>query len=389
MTERTISEVLNIKTGQISSANAFLDKIPYFVGKERRALEEHIQDGEKYLVCPICFQPLKIRSIQGKYATHFAHLYDSDDCPIKTNQHYTQEEIRNIQYGHVKESERHKHMKDLIVASLSCDPRFSDIRKEPVIRDINELKKRRRPDVFATFSAQTIVFEIQLWTTWLKVLVERDRHYQKNQIFIGWIFDHFEPTELNSLGQDVLSADNNNAFVINETTLYRSQQEHRFFLKCHYQEPVLQQEKIELIWKTQEVCFHDMHLDYQKYKFYYFDFETTYHTLQEQVLLERQKQQEKERVSKIVIQSQMTQELRQPIKLKQESNRVESTVKTPIQKIGKRNECQESLPDWCNPNAVFVCERCGKKTTDWKQLNTATNTCICGECLKQPNKEEM
>lgn len=146
---------------------------------------------------------MKIRSIRGKYATHFAHLYDSDACPIKTNQQYTQEEIRNIQYNNVKESERHKYVKELIFSSLSSDPKFSDIKKESPVKDKEERKKPRRPDVLANINEQQFVFEIQLWTTWLKVLIARDQHYQRNQIFIGWIFDHFDSNELNTLGYDV------------------------------------------------------------------------------------------------------------------------------------------------------------------------------------------
>jgi uncharacterized protein YbaR (Trm112 family) len=143
MTQHVISTVLNMKTGQTEEAQVYLDQLPYLVGKERRALEEHIQDHTKYLVCPYCRQSLKIKSITGKYAAYFAHLKDSDACEIKTDSNHTREEICAITYNRVTESHRHKIMKEMIIASVCGDPQFSHVKQESIIRDNQNPKKWR------------------------------------------------------------------------------------------------------------------------------------------------------------------------------------------------------------------------------------------------------
>jgi hypothetical protein len=119
MAERTITEVINKQTGEIIRADQFFSQPEWVTFTERRSLEEYIQRREEYLICPYCYQKVRIRGTpRGVYTMHFAHLYDSDDCPIKTNQRYTQDEILRMQYNGVKESDRHKAVKHLIAKSL-------------------------------------------------------------------------------------------------------------------------------------------------------------------------------------------------------------------------------------------------------------------------------
>jgi hypothetical protein len=113
LTTRTIKEVLNIQTGEFIKSDDFFSLSEEIIFQGRRKLEEYNQNGEKLLVCPFCYQPVKIRgSITGKKSMHFAHLYDSGDCPIKTTNKYTEEEIRRMKYNGQKESEIHKTIKN-------------------------------------------------------------------------------------------------------------------------------------------------------------------------------------------------------------------------------------------------------------------------------------
>lgn len=107
--EYTINEVFDIKEEQIYQANEFLSKSEHELMHWRRALEESILMGKPRLICPYCHQMLKLcgRKCQRGVVSYFSHLYDSEDCPIKTTTQLTKEEIEIRKYGKVNESKRH------------------------------------------------------------------------------------------------------------------------------------------------------------------------------------------------------------------------------------------------------------------------------------------
>lgn len=421
MTERTIAEVINKQTGEIIEADQFFSQPEWVTFTERRSLEEYIQRREEYLICPYCYQKVRIRGTpQGVYTMHFAHLYDSDDCPIKTNQHYTHDEILRMQYNGVKESDRHKAVKHLIAKSLLADPHFSEIESERIFHHQGGLKEWRKPDISSKFKGFHVVFEIQLSTTFLSIVVERDLFYKANQTFILWIFDNqFDPLQQKFTEKDVIYANNCNAFVVNSETLEYSQQQNEFYLHCYYLEPVIEYGKIVTHWRNQKVSFHELTFDYQQYKVHFFDFTTKYQALQTllqqereaQQKLQQQKeaeqralQQEKERQQKLQEQKEAEQRALQREKEAQQKvlqeNRIsENHVKKPtftntqdpvnqtkqVVTSGHQKLQVSNMPDYFNPSKKFPCQICGKMTTgeDWWFFDTKTNTCKCKQCLRE------
>ena len=47
----------------------------------------------------------------------------------------------------------------------------------------------RKPDVIAKYNNLNIVFELQLSTTFISVVVQRDIFYRLNDYFIIWVFN--------------------------------------------------------------------------------------------------------------------------------------------------------------------------------------------------------
>jgi len=124
---------------------------------------------------------------------YFKHVLEDGRCPQITRGELTMEEINARKYNGAKESARHIQMKEYVVKSLSADSRFSNIRVEK--RWTGELSGEwRQPDVRATYNGIDIVFEIQLSTTFLDVIVERRRFYQREGGLLFWIFADFKTT---------------------------------------------------------------------------------------------------------------------------------------------------------------------------------------------------
>ncbi|WP_017293605.1 DUF6035 family protein [Geminocystis herdmanii] len=275
---RTIQEVLNIQTGEYLSADYFFSLSEDVIFKGRRKLEEYNQREEKLLVCPFCYQSVKIRGNKtGKKSMHFSHLYDSGDCPIKTSNKYTEDEIRRMKYNGQKESERHKMLKNFIGEFLEKDNRFYDVRIERNFQDKGLSKEWKRPDVAAKFRDLDIVFEIQLSTTFLSVIVEREVFYQKNKTFIIWFFNQFhtQADEQKFTEKDIIYLNNNNAFVINNETILKSQQENKLIFLCYYEEAYIDKNNyiIKTDWTSEYITFDELKFDYINYKLYYYNTE--------------------------------------------------------------------------------------------------------------------
>lgn len=136
--------------------------------------------GNARFICPECKQPVKINGhkLQRGRVCYFAHFKDSDDCPYKTGTNRTKEEIERLKYSLVQESERHKRLKAVIASALEGEKSKSmGVGKVECEKRINSeipYLKWRRPDIYAEYNGRKYVFELQLSTTFVSVIVDRD-----------------------------------------------------------------------------------------------------------------------------------------------------------------------------------------------------------------------
>lgn len=285
---RTVKKVLNLHDGQIIEADDYFNRTEEEVFLERRLLEEAAQRKEKTLVCAICQQPLKIRGDRnGSISIHFAHLYDSGDCPIKTGKKYSKEEILRMMFNGVKESHLHIKLKNAIASIISRDDRFSKVKVDEVFKSEGLSKEWKKPDVSTEFNSEKVVFEVQLSTTFLSVIVQRELFYRENSTYIMWLFSEFN-TDIEAqkfTEKDIIYSNNNNAFVINDETIERSAVDGKFYIYCYYRKPVASESGyITFEWVKELITFDDIKYDNESYKVYYFDSKKEKESLQQELL---------------------------------------------------------------------------------------------------------
>lgn len=242
--ERTIEIVLDVENGQIYHANDFFAKPEHELIHWRRALEESILLGKPRLVCPYCKQMLKLcgRHDSRGVVSYFSHLYDSDDCEIKTTTELSKEEIEAHKYGQVCESVRHKELKRAIADALSGEKSLeigiSSVETEKKISSQLPYMNWRRPDVQAVYRGKRLVFELQLSTTFLSVVADRDIFYRLNGYYIIWLFNFDNNKEYvnlhNLMCKDIYYANKRNVFIFDNRAQELSIERGELILCCRW-----------------------------------------------------------------------------------------------------------------------------------------------------------
>lgn len=151
------------------------------------------------------------------------------------------------------------------------------------------MKQWRKPDVSGLFQDKLVVFEGQLSTTFLNIIIDRKIFYQDNNACLLWIFNRFEATEkvMKQSMQDIYYNNNANAFVVNSLTVAESINEKTFILECHYIQPEIQNNQIVSKWNKKLVKFQDLICNETTKQIYYFDYESAYRELKQKLGLQR------------------------------------------------------------------------------------------------------
>jgi competence CoiA-like predicted nuclease len=270
--QRTINEVLDTETGQEIIAHDFFQQPEFTIFKHRRYIEDSYTIGlPPRFICYFCRQRVKInggvRRDNVNQIYHFAHYRDSDECPIKTATKYTEEEIRCVKYNGAKESQIHIDTKEAIGEYLrqneSHNLGVSEVIVDKVLKTEPISKRWRKPDVRCKYKGTRLVFEIQLSTTFLSVIADRERYYKENGIFIIWIFKEFSiESELQRFAQkDIFYGNNCNVYVLDEESINLSKTFGDLYLKCYYLEHYNNDGKIEKKWQAKSITLKDLTFD--------------------------------------------------------------------------------------------------------------------------------
>lgn len=240
----SIPEVYDIREEKIINSRDFFSQNENELILWRRNLQEEYLMGHARFICPECKQPVKIsghKLFRGRVC-YFAHFKDSDDCPYKTGTNRTKEEIERLKYSLVQESERHKRLKSVIASALQGDKSkamgVDNVECEKRINSDIPYLKWRRPDVYAEYNGRKYVFELQLSTTFVSVIVDRDIFYRLNDYNIIWIFN-FEDNEeyvnlYNLMCKDIYYANKRNVFIFDADAEEKSKEKGELVLKCRW-----------------------------------------------------------------------------------------------------------------------------------------------------------
>jgi len=285
--QRTIEEVFDVETGEIIQSKEFFKKPESEIFKYRRILEHAIKGyvNPKF-VCLYCNQLLKLtgKSTSRGMVTFFTHLYDSEDCEIKTNleNKLSKKEIEIIKYCKIKESERHKHLKNniykFLLSQSSVNKGVCNVQLEKRITSHLPELNWRQPDISFVYKGFQFVIELQLSTTFLSVIAERDYFYKLHNIYIIWVFNFSDNSQYVNLGnmmcKDIYYHNKRNAFIIDEEAIKQSNERQELVLKCLWFEPKYEEGFINLsksIKREKYICLSDLKRDDENFKPYYVD----------------------------------------------------------------------------------------------------------------------
>ena len=240
----SITKVWDVRNKKEIDAKQFFSLPEGEIMSMRRELQLAITTDSPYWVCPVCGQMVKIsgkRTARGK-ALFFSHLHDSEDCPIKTNTGLTKRMIEARKYALVQESERHHRLKTSIANFLeetnSKNKGVSDVQIEKRVTTDLPFMNWRCPDVQAMYNGMHLVFELQLSTTFISTIVERDLFYRLNNYFIIWVFNFEENKEYmdltNLMCKDIYYANKRNIFVFDRDAQTESFKRKELVLKCNW-----------------------------------------------------------------------------------------------------------------------------------------------------------
>lgn len=343
---RTIPEVMNLETGEYILANDFFKKDIDAITRFRSELNKVIQGiREPLFVCCICKQNVKIR---GGYASttrrkseifHFAHLKDSEYCPIKTKTRLSKEEVDRIKYNGQTESKRHIQLKEQIAECLLLNQKskneVSDIQIEQVINN-KIIKEWKKPDINALFLQKRIALELQLSTTWLDVITRRQEFYKNEGIFIIWIFNEFNFNDFQRklTYNDVIYTNNQNAFLFDAEAYELSLKQNDLILKCYFMEYYNQNWSLGKKWSFTIISLSNLKFDNNSYKLYYHNSDAQKVQVENEIASHELEIKETEKRKRLL-------EAKRNIKLKAFENEIEVVLK----EISKLKEIKKGIDD--------------------------------------------
>ena len=242
-TKRTIDTVIDIETDKEINAESFFAQPEGVIFKMRTELEKAIYLHRPKYVCKYCGQMVKIsgRKSERGMARFFSHLRDSDDCDYKTTTGRTRREINREKFARCNEGERHKFLKAEIAKYLEKTEGVTDVRTENTVKGNHPILRWRRPDVIANYRGQEVVFELQLSTTFVSVIAERDLFYRLNKKHIIWVSNFDEQGEhvdlTNMMVKDIYYNNRMNLFIFDLDAQRKSEELGELVLKCNWLTP--------------------------------------------------------------------------------------------------------------------------------------------------------
>jgi len=251
----TISEVFDFVTGEcIKTENIFKNYEAYSADEnliKKAELRSELEDARKGYKQPIygcwyCHSLVVLRAINfNKRKQHFKAVH-SENCIVKSLKSLSHEQILRIKFNGLQEGRDHIELKNKIADLLLLNKRNKHqvdkiiVDKRRCLTTDDNSKEWRKPDIFATLQLKeknyNLAIELQLATTFIEVVKERQHFYRRDNSYILWVFRDFSTNinELKMMYIDVFVANSKNAFVINQETIIESEKRGDFVLSCYY-----------------------------------------------------------------------------------------------------------------------------------------------------------
>lgn len=237
---RSIEYVRRESTGDIERVTVLLGHDYGEAVELRSAIWDSHHDGRVMFVCPSCESPLWLRQgpsrgrgqrdAQGFHFAHAAHMA----CHLAEEKGWPPEKIDAARYHDQRESREHKQMKQWVAESLQHDPKFTDVAIEQRWRHGTDPRQWRQPDVSAVHPTGRVALEVQLSTTFLKVMAARRHFYREQGALLMWIVSKFDPWFSAAAFDDIFYPNNRNLFVVGAHTVAASAENKAFMVEVVY-----------------------------------------------------------------------------------------------------------------------------------------------------------
>lgn len=261
--KRTLKRAIDLETMLTISSDALLGmpKDDYQVVR-RLATRARLDRRPRY-VCGWCghavYAPREGRTGQP-YWKH--HPGGPEDCLWWTGTPSGVDVVSARQFDGAQESPLHAKIKNIVAELLSEDRRT---KPESVVVDAYLITEggRRRPDVRAVYDEAPIVVEVQLATTQIPIIIQREDFYDSEAYRLLWLTWKFEPPATNgrllSSFEDIFYSHNKNLFSMDNETVQLSRQRNEVILRAFWVRENLWQSKLvglhELNWLSSGRAF--------------------------------------------------------------------------------------------------------------------------------------
>lgn len=283
----TIEEVIKQKEEQwdiIKSVDFFKEqdlparKLELF--KIRQHIISELKAGNSPYICSCCKIPVKISGgLTGKntQSLHFRHAKRNPNCIYNDPSQYTREQILRMKFNGAKEGFQHEYLKNTIASILKIDKNYLPLKVEveKIVRSEILSKEWRKPDIRAIYPDRKIVFELQLATTFVDIILERSSFYKQEKSYLIWVLDEFSTDlkEQTFSQTDILVSSNYNVFVFDKEMEELSKENDQLYLKCNYVYYVIEKNKLSTpLWGIKVITLQQIQYD-EEYRSYFYDTE--------------------------------------------------------------------------------------------------------------------
>jgi len=261
--KRTLKRAIDLETMLTISSDALMgmSKDDYQVVR-RLATRARLDRRPRY-VCGLCghavYAPREGRTGQP-YWKH--HPGAPEGCPWWTGTPSGVDVVSGRQFDGAQESPLHAKIKNIVGELLMADRRTQP---ESVVVDAYLITEggRRRPDVRAIYDKAPLVVEVQLATTQIPIIIQREDFYDSEAYRLLWLTWNFEPPAANgrllSSFEDIFYSHNKNLFSMDNETVRHSRQRNEVILRTFWVQKDLWQSKLvslhELNWLSSGRAF--------------------------------------------------------------------------------------------------------------------------------------
>ena len=267
----------------------------------RHDVETSIQDGDHRYICGMCHGDVKIRAASSEFqAPHFWHVRDAKLCPWYVG-NPSEEQVLAAMYRGIVESERHRLLKlrvhGLLAATYGAERVHIEQRVSVTTEDGGY--EWRKPDIQVKApiagKMRHLAIELQVSSTFVKVIVARQRFYRKHGVHLLWIFDQ-DPGAIAKLctsQKDIFYLNNANAFMFDTLMFQASTQAEELRLRCCTQR--YDPERVALVDHREELSLENLVFDDDRMLVYKVDGEVEDRAYQEGLKKAQEEQAREER----------------------------------------------------------------------------------------------